>query len=424
MEKVVNKLEHSKVEVVVSVDKAAWSDAKEKAFKKLAANVTVKGFRKGKAPIDLAKKKIDPNQVLDDAINSLLPSAYEEALKDTDIHPFEKPTVDVSKLSDDGVDLKFTILCVPEVTLGKYKGLHIDKKEIKVSKKDVENAIKELQKQNAALNVKEEAAAIGDTVVMDFEGFVGGVAFDGGKAENYSLELGSNQFIPGFEEQLVGLKANDTKEITVKFPDNYVENLKGKEAMFKILVHEVKAKVLPELNDEFVVDANIKDVKTLAELEAYEEKVLKDKKVAEEEKRYYEELVKLIREDAKVDLAKEIVESEVSAMKENMEKQLSEQGLTMDQYLQITGQTLEKVHDQMAKDAELNLKSVLCLQQIAKVEDIKVLNSDIDARIQAIATQYAMEVEKVKEILTKDMSRLANDIQNQKIHDYLIANNN
>ncbi len=217
----VNQVGDGLVEVEVVVKDATWKEAQDKAFKKLAANVTVPGFRKGKAPENMIKGKIDQVKVMDEAINSLLPVLYRDILKNNDIKPYNQPKVDVTKLSDKELEVKFTITTLPKLTLGDYKGLKIGKGEVNVTDKDVDNAIDALRVQNATIAVKDGAAAKGDTVVMDFVGKVGGVAFDGGTAENYELELGSGTFIPGFEDQLICVKACDNKYVNVKFPENY-----------------------------------------------------------------------------------------------------------------------------------------------------------------------------------------------------------
>ena len=264
MKRVVNKLENSKVEVICDVETADWKAAQEKAFKKLAKNLELKGFRKGSVPEEMARKHIDTGSIFNEAINSMLQPAFDEVLREEKLQPFSRPSVDVTKVSDSELQLKFIIILAPEVNLGKYKGLGIKKDEVKVSEEEVKEAIDKLVAQQASLVVKDGPAAKGDTVVIDFVGSVDGKEFDGGKAENYSLELGSNSFVPGFEDQLVGHKAGENVDVNVTFPEQYVKDLAGKEAVFACDVHEVKAKKLPELNDEYVkeqippVDSNAK----------------------------------------------------------------------------------------------------------------------------------------------------------------------
>ena len=274
MERKVTKLEHSRTEVLVTVDEKSWKAAQDKAFSKLRSNVTVDGFRKGKAPANLVKSKVDPMKVMDEAINGLLPSLYSEILKEEKLQPVARPQVDVTKLSDKELEVKFVIATAPEVKLGQYKGLTIGKGEVKVTAADVDKSIDELLKNSASLVTKEGEAANGDTVVMDFVGAIDGVPFEGGSAQNHELELGSHQFIPGFEEQLVGHKAGEHVEVKVKFPENYTPELKGKDATFACDIHEVKAKKLPELNEEFIKELGLPNVNTLEELKAHKKQEL------------------------------------------------------------------------------------------------------------------------------------------------------
>ena len=275
MERKITKLEHSHVQVDVVVDEKTWKGAQDKAFNKLAENVTVDGFRKGKAPKNLVKDKIDPMKVMDEAINALLPKIYEEILTEDKIRPFARPAVDVTKVSDTELEVKFILVTAPEVKLGAYKGLEIGKKAVKVTKKDIEEALEGTLKENASLVLKEGEAAMGDIVVMDFAGRINGELFDGGSAQNHELELGSHQFIPGFEEQLVGHKAGETVNVDVTFPENYTEELKGKPATFECKIHEVKEKKLPELNDEFVKELKVEGIETVEAFRARKEEDLK-----------------------------------------------------------------------------------------------------------------------------------------------------
>ncbi|MFA5480921.1 MAG: trigger factor [Bacilli bacterium] len=423
MEKKINKLENSKIEVIVNVEKDIWLKAQKEAFDKLAANVEIKGFRKGKAPLEMVKSKVDQGQVFDRAINALLQDTYRQVITEENLRPFARPVVDVVKLSDLELELKFTLVLAPEVTLGQYKGLHADKKEVVVTDHEVEHAIEHLVNDNASLAVKEGEAALGDTVVMDFEGFVDGKAFDGGKAENYSLELGSHQFIPGFEEQLVGVKVGDEKDIQVKFPAEYVAELANKDATFKIKVHEVKEKKVPELNEELIKDLNLPNVKTAEDLKAHEKARIQKQKEGDAKRDYFESLVKQIREGAKIDIAKEIIDGEVEAMEENLRKQIEEKGLTLDKYLEITGQTMEATHEQMRKEADDNIRSVLVLEKIAELEKIVVEEEEIEFELAKIADQYHMPIEEVKKVLKDNMDRFSADVRSRRIQEFIVNNN-
>ncbi|MFA5421273.1 MAG: trigger factor [Bacilli bacterium] len=423
MEKKITKLEQSKIEVLVTVEQDRWAKAQKDAFKALAANVEIKGFRKGKAPAEMVKAKVDQGQVFDRAINSLLQDTYRQVIAEENLRPFARPVVDVTKLSDLELELKFTLVLAPEVTLGQYKGLHAEKKEVVVDDHEVEHAIEHLVHDNASLVVKADAAVLGDTVVMDFEGFVDGKAFEGGKAENHSLELGSGQFIPGFEEQLVGVKGGDEKEINVKFPTEYVPELAGKDAIFKVKVHEVKEKKIPELNEELIKDLNLPNVKTIDDLKAHEKARLHNQKTSDAKRDYFEALVKQIRDDSKIDLAKEIIDGEIEAMEENLSKQVEKQGLTLDKYLEITGQSMDQVHDKMRHDAEDNIRSVLVLEKIAELEKITVEDGEIEFELAKIADQYKMPLDEVKKVLKDSMDRFTADVRSRRIQEFIVNNN-
>ena len=364
MARKVTKLEHSHVEVLVTVDEANWKKAQEDAFKKIAANVTVDGFRKGKAPANLVKAKVDQVKVMDDAINKLLPELYREILEQDKIKPYAQPKVDVTKLSDKELEVKFLIVTEPEIKLGKYKGHEIGKKEIKVSEKDVKEALENLQKQNATLVVKDGESVKGDTVVIDFKGFVDDKQFDGGTADNYELELGSGSFIPGFEDQLIGKKSGDHVDVKVTFPTQYTPELAGKDALFVCDVHEVKEKKLPELNDEFVKDLGIAGVETLEALKANKKEELKANKEKEARREYLAKLYEAISKDAKCDIPEEIVNNQVESMKKDLEGKMAQSGLTLEKYLQIVGQKLEDYEANLRKDALRDGTIYLLLENI------------------------------------------------------------
>jgi len=419
MKREVKKLENSKVEVLCDVEPAKWKEYQEKAFHKLAANLELKGFRKGKVPEAMARKEINQGQIFNEAVNLSLQPAYEEVLKEEKLQPFARPSVDVTKLSDTDLQLKFIIVLAPEVKLGQYKGLGIKKDAVKVEEKEIDAEIEKLVAQNANLVVSEKPAKKGDTVVIDFVGSVDGKEFDGGKAENYSLELGSNSFVPGFEDQLVGAKSGDEVEVNVTFPTQYVPELAGKKALFKCKVHEVKEKVVPELDEELIKELNIPDVKDVASLREYEKRALLSQKEGAANNAAFNKVIDKIVEGSKVEIAEEIIAEEVEGMKKNMEQQVSQRGLTLDQYYQITGQKVEDVEKQMKADAEKNLKAILCMEEIAKQEKIEVTDADVEFEFSKIADQYKMEIEKVKEILGKDLPRFKAEIRQRRIQDFV-----
>ena len=424
MERKVTKLEHSHVQVDVVVDEKTWKDAQDKAFNKLAENVTIDGFRKGKAPKNLVKSRIDPMKVLDEAINGLLPKIYQEILEKDGIRPYARPAVDVTKVSDTELEVKFVLVTAPEVKLGKYKGLEIGKKEVKVTKKDIEEALEGARKDNATLVVKEGEAALGDTVVLDFVGTVDGVAFEGGSADNHELELGSHQFIPGFEEQLVGHKAGEKVDVNVKFPDNYTAELKGKDAVFACTIHEVKEKKLPELNDEFVKELKIEGVDSVEAFRARKEEDLKRTKENEARREYMAKLVEAIAKDSKLELADEIVQNQVESRKEDMVKQLKQSGLELEQYLQILGQSEEQLNLQLHEQALKETTEYIVLEEIGKAENIEITDADLEFEFAKIAEQYKMTIDQVKSALSNNLDEFRHNLKMQRIDDLLYNSNN
>lgn len=423
MKRTVNRLENSQVELILSFEGEEWKDANKKAFDKLAKEVEVPGFRKGHAPENLVRQKIDHARVINDAIDMLLQPAYETALDEEKIMPFARPNLEITKVTDDEMEAKISIIVAPEVELGQYKGLHVEKTAVEVTPEEIDAEIAKLASDNAELITKTGEAALGDTVVIDFVGYVDGKAFDGGAANNYSLELGSNSFIPGFEDQIVGMKENEEKDIQVKFPENYVPELKGKDATFHIVLHEVKEKKVPTIDADFVSELAYDGVETVDQLKTKVENDIRARKEQDAKNAYYEALVKLIRDGSKITIHPQIIHDEVEAMKENFANQVQQNGLTLEQYYQITGQTPEDVESKMAVDAEINIRSVLALEKIAEVENLHVTQEEVDFELAKIAQQYSMELEKVKEILKPQMSSFARDIQNRKISEFLLANN-
>ena len=424
MERKVTKLEHSHVQVNVVVDEKTWKDAQEKAFNKLAENVTIDGFRKGKAPKNLVKSRIDQMKVLDEAINSLLPKIYEEILTKDGIRPYARPAVDVTKVSDTELEVKFVLVTAPEVKLGKYKGLSIGKKEVKVTKKDVDEALEASLKENASLVIKEGAAALGDTVVLDFVGKIDGVEFEGGSANNHELELGSHQFIPGFEEQLVGHKSGEKVDVNVTFPENYTEELKGKAAVFECTIHEVKEKKLPELNDEFVKELKIEGVENLEAYRAHKQEELKKQKEQEARREYMSKLIEEIVKGSEIDLAEEIVENQVQSRREDMVKRIEQSGLQLEQYLQILGQTEEQFVAQIREQALKETKEYIVLEEIAKAEKIEITDADIEFEYAKIAEQYKMPLENVKKALESNLDEFRHNLKMQRVDELLYKENN
>ena len=423
MERKVTKLEHSHTEVLVTVDEKSWKAAQDKAFNKLAANVEVDGFRKGKAPANLVKGKIDPMKVMDEAINSLLPTIYGEILKEEKLEPVARPQVDVTKLSDTELEVKFVIVTAPEVKLGQYKGLKIGKAEASVSEEEIKKAIDDLLKNSASLVTKEGEAKEGDTVVMDFAGSIDGKPFDGGSAQNHELELGSRQFIPGFEEQLVGHKAGEHVEVKVKFPENYVEELKGKDAVFACDIHEVKEKKLPALDEEFIKELGIPNVENIAQLNAAKEAELLQQKEQQNRRDYMAKLFEEVAKKSQIDLPDEIVESQVESRRADLEKRMQQSGLSLESYLQILGQTEEQFLEQLHKDSRRDITNYFINEEVGKAEKLEVSDADVEFEYAKIADQYKMSVEDVKKALAPQQAEFRNNLKMQRIEDFLFENN-
>ena len=424
MERKITKLEHSHVQVDVVVDEQSWKNAQEKAFNKLAENVTIDGFRKGKAPKNLVKAHIDQMKVLDEAINALLPKIYEEILTKDEIRPFARPAVDVTKVSDTELEVRFVLVTAPEVKLGAYKGLQVGKKAVKVTKKDIEEALEGTLKENASLVLKEGEAALGDIVVMDFAGRINGELFEGGSAQNHELELGSHQFIPGFEEQLVGHKAGETVNVDVTFPENYTEELKGKPATFECKIHEVKEKKLPELNDEFVKELKVEGIDTVEAFRARKEEDLKKQKELEARREYMNKLIEEIVKGSEIDLADEIIDNQTASRREDMVKRIEQSGLQLEQYLQILGQTEEQFTAQLREQALKETKEYVVLEEIAKVEKVEITDADLEFEYAKIAEQYKMKLEDVKKALAPQLAEFRNNLRMQRIDDLLYNENN
>lgn len=399
MERKINTLEHCQTEVIVTFDKNEFEGAKKKAFDKLKKKVDIKGFRKGHAPDNLVKEKINQVELMDEAINSLLPEAYREIIETDKVEPYAQPQIEVTEFADDHLTVKFIITTAPVCELGEYKGLTVGKEEAKVSQEEVEAEVNKLLEQNATLVVKEEEAKDGDTVVIDFEGFVDGTPFEGGKASNYELVLGSHSFIPGFEEQCVGHKAGDEFDVNVTFPEQYVENLAGKAAVFKIKVHEVKGKNLPELTDEFVKGLSLEGVETVEALKENKKAGLLNNKNNELRKQYLDKLLAEIAKNSKIDIPEVIVTNEVESRKKRIEQQISQSGFDLETYLGIVGQDKETFMKNMTEEARKDIIAVTIIRAVADKEGITVGDEELEFEYAKMAEQYKMKIEDVKKAL-------------------------
>lgn len=385
------------------------------AFNKVKGNLNVPGFRKGKVSRQVFNRMYGEEALYEDALNAVLPEAYEAAVKEAGIDPVAQPKIDVDSM-EKGQDwvIKAEVTVKPEVKLGDYKELTVEKQDREVTEEDVDARIKREQEAQAELVIKEdEAAENGDTVVIDFEGFLGEETFEGGKGENYSLELGSNSFIPGFEEQLVGTKAGDSKDVTVTFPEDYqAEDLAGKEAVFKVTVHEVKAKELPELDDEFAKDVD-DSVESLAELkEKYRSELTETKEKAAEDAKDEAAIRQAVENAEIVELPHSMVHDEVHRSMDEFLNNMQRQGISPEMYYQLTGSTEADLHTQFEGEAETRVKTNLVIEAIAKAEGLEATEEDIENEIKELSEAYNMPVDQIKRVLTEDM--LKHDITMKK----------
>ncbi|MCD8203727.1 MAG: trigger factor [Coprobacillus sp.] len=421
----VNTLEDCHVEVEVEVDTETWKEALKKAFTKLAQDVEIKGFRKGKAPENLVREKIDPAKQMNEAISSLLQPLYTEVLTEEKIVPYAQPGVEVTKCSDTDLTVKFTITTAPHVELSEYKGLEIGKEEAAISEEEVDKAVNETLKENATLVPKEGSAALGDTVVIDFVGEVDGEEFEGGSASNYELELGSNSFIPGFEDQLVGVTPESSIDVNVTFPENYVEELKGKPAVFHVTVHEVKEKSLPALDDKFVESLELENIKTVMQLRDSKRSDLLKEKTQQLHDAYLNTLIDTIAEKAtKIEIPHEIIESQVEAQREDTENQMAQSGITLEQYLQIVGQSEEDFMAQIEESATRSVRNYFILDKVGQLEEITIEDADLEFEYARMAEAYHMSIDDVRKALSSQLGQFRDSVRFSRIEDFLYRNNN
>lgn len=391
------------------------------AFNKVKGTLNVPGFRKGKVTRQVFNKMYGEASLYEDALNAVLPEQYEAAVEEAGINPVDQPKIDVKSMeAGQPWVIEAMVTVKPEVTLGDYKELTVEKQNREVTDADVDAELEEKREQQAELVLKEEAAVEGDTVVIDFDGYKDDVAFDGGKGENQSLEIGSNSFIPGFEEQLIGAKANDELDVTVTFPEDYhEEDLKGAKAVFKVKVHEVKAKELPELDDEFAKDVD-EEIETLAELKEKTKKRLVEVKNATADEAVEEAAIRQAVENATIEeIPGSMIHDEVHRQMDTFLNDMQRQGVSPEMYYQITGTTEEDLHKQMESDAELRTRTNLVLEAIVEAEAFSPSEEEVEAEIKELAEQYGMEEKAVRAALTPDM--LKHDISMKKAIDLITS---
>ena len=396
--------EKSTGELVATVEGEDWKRAQKKAFNKIKKNINIPGFRKGQAPAALIKKQIPAQNILMDAVEAVANDVLSDGVEEHKLVLVDRPELRIDEINEEKVILKFICAVKPEVKLGDYKGLPIKKKATRVTQKDIDAEVERLQQRDADMVVKEEGnVESGDTAVIDFEGFKDGVAFDGGKAESYPLEIGSGAFIPGFEDQLIGMAKEETKDINVTFPEDYqVAELAGQPVVFKVTVHEIKTKVLPEANDELIKEAKIKDVETMEDYRAYVKKNLSERKDRENEENFTNELLEKVVANAEVEIPDAMIERETDEMVREITQRLSAQGFTLEQFAQVTGQDEEKIRAEVRQDAEKKVRVRLVLEAVAEAEQFEISDEEIDAELKAIADQYSMQIEQVRNLISHD----------------------
>jgi len=396
--------EKSTGELITTVEGEAWKTAQKKAFNRLAKKVNLPGFRPGTAPAALVKKQISTQNVLMEAIDDVAGEALSAAIKEHDLWVVTRPSLDIESIDEEKVTFKFIVTVKPEVKLGDYKGLDIHKEEVNVEAADVDAEITRLQERFADLVLKEEGKVEnGNTAVIDFEGFKDDVPFEGGKGESYPLVIGSGTFIPGFEEQLIGMGVEETKDINVTFPEEYqVAELAGQPVVFKVTVHEIKEKVLPEVNDELVKQAKVENVETVDAYREFAHKNLEETKTREANQKFENEVLTAIVEAAEVEIPDVMVEEETDNLVRDFEQRLQAQGFGLDQFLQITGNTKEGIREEMSKDAYNKVNVRLVLEAIAAAESLEVSEEDIEKELNNIAEMYAMPLDQVKAAISAD----------------------
>lgn len=419
----VEKLEKNMVKLTIEASAEELDAAIEKAYQKNKGRISVQGFRKGKAPRAVIEKMYGPSIFFEDAANALIPEAYDKAVKESDLEIVSQPDINVVQI-EKGKPFIFTaeVAVKPEVTLGDYKGIEVEKIEVTVSDDEVSAELDRIREQNSrTINVEDRAVENNDIAVIDFEGFVDGVAFEGGKGTDYSLVIGSHSFIDTFEEQLVGKKAGEEVEVNVTFPEDYqAAELAGKPAMFKVTVKEIKVKELPELNDEFAQD--VSEFETLEEYKADIKKNLEEKKYNAAMSAKEEAVVDTAIENATMEIPEAMIETQVRQMADDFARRIQQQGLSLEQYFQFTGMDPQKFLESIRPQALKRIQSRLVLEAIVKAENIEVSEEELNKELEGMAAAYKMELDKLKELMSdKDKETMSMDIAVQKAVDVITA---
>ena len=395
------KIEKSQVALTIEVGAEAFQAAVEKAYRKMRGKINMPGFRPGKAPRKLIERMYGAEVFYEEAINIAFPDAYEEAVKEQELQVVGYPAVElVGDATGDGFTFKAIVPVYPEVTLGEYKGLTAEKEEVKGSAADVDERLKQLSDRNTRLVSVEREAKEGDTAVIDFDGYLDGKPFDGGKGENHSLELGSHSFVPGFEEQVVGMKAGDEKDIDITFPEDYHADLAGKAVVFKVKCHEVKEKEVPEMDDEFAKD--VSEFDTLKELKADLKKKISEERQKAADREFEDALMTKVAEGITAEIPDAMVENQARQFVENFKMQITQQGIPYDQYAQMTGITEAKLLEDAKEPALRQVRMDLALAAVIKAENIEASDEEVEDEFKKLAEQYGMDLEMVKKYVQAD----------------------
>ena len=424
MERKIERKENLEVVISCTTNGEEWTKLVKKEFNKRAAKVSVPGFRPGKAPANLVKARVNTVEVLNEALFTIANKTLQEVTAEEKLQIFSEPKISsVPVINENEVSFTLTFCLPPVVTLGQYKDLGIALPAVKATPKEVAAFINDLRAKEAVMQVKEGEAAKGDSVIIDFVGYLGDEAFEGGSANGYELELGSNSFVPGFEDQLVGIKAGEHRSILVTFPTNYVEQLKGKEARFEVTCQDVKEKVLPELNEEFFADLKLEGVKDEKTLKAHAKKQVLAKKEADARRTQVETIINTAVDNATVEIPSSMVKEEADAMLASVKKQVEDAGLSYADYVAIQGKTEEALEEERKAEAIKNLKAMLVVENIIAKEGLEVTAERLEEEYKAIAAQYSMELESVKNALKANEQTFAQQLRNKIFTDFMLENN-
>ena len=420
--KVENTENKNEVKLTFNIEAEKFEEAMKKVYTKTAKYFNIPGFRKGKAPMQLVERQYGSAIFYEDAFNELVPDIYDEAIKENKIEAVSRPNIDIVQM-EKGKELIFTatVETKPEVELGKYKGIEIKKIEYTTTDKDIEHELGHMAERNARLvTVEDRPVEKGDITTIDFEGSIDGVAFEGGKAENHELEIGSNTFIPGFEDQIIGMKLEEEKDVKVKFPDDYfAKDLAGKDAVFKVKLHEIKKKELPKIDDEFAKD--VSEFDTISELKNSIKEKLDTENADRAKYETEEEAIKVVCDNTKLDIPSGMVELEIDNMMKDMETRLSYQDLTLNQYFQMMNRTEAEVRESFKDQAEKSIKSRLVLEAIVKAENFEVTSEEVGEKIKEMASQYGRKEEELAE--NEQLKEyIENNLKTQKAIEFIVKN--